>query len=134
MRILTLIAFGIWVGLAFLIYEIKYETRGLEARAAQLAKAIQEERENLAVARAEWSHVTRPDHVEKLARSVLKFEPMRADQIAEWKTEGGKPLPAMQTPPAASPFAPQDAIAALIGRTTKRSAAEPLPEPLNAAR
>ncbi len=128
MRILTLIAFGIWVGLAFLIYQIKYETRGLETRAAALTKAIQEERENLAVARAEWSHVTRPDHVEKLARGVLKFEPLRAEQIAEWR-EPGKPVPAAPNLPRLTPAAPQDAIAALIGRTTKRPGAEQLNAP-----
>jgi hypothetical protein len=59
MRFITLIAFGIWVGLGFLIYQIKYETRDLEALTVKLARQVQEERENLAVARAEWNSPSR---------------------------------------------------------------------------
>lgn len=121
MRFITIIAFGFWVGLAVLIYQIKHETRALEARSALLSKSIQEERENIAVTRAEWGHVTRPENVEKLAREVLKFEPLQSSQIVEWKAKPKTPAgPRIATPAAKG----VDAIAALIGRQPKRGAGE----------
>lgn len=122
MRFVSLIAFGVWVGLAFLIYDIKHETRRLEARSAALTQAIQQERENLAVARAEWSHLTRPGHIEKLARDLLKFEAVRPEQIVHWKRRG-KPAPGEPQP--ASPHdQANDAIAALIHRSLKQMPTE----------
>lgn len=120
MRFVTLLAFGVWAGLAFLIYDMKYEAQRLQARADSLAKAIEEEQQNLAVARAEWSHVTRPEHVEKLARAVLKFEPVKPEQMVRWKQPAvqvaGKSR-AQQTTLSAG----NDGIAALIGRSVKKS-------------
>jgi hypothetical protein len=121
MRFITLIAFGIWVGLGFLIYQIKYETRDLEALTVKLTHAVQEERENLAVARAEWNLASRPGQVEKLAREVLKLEPVRPAQVVEMK-----PLPtrrSVQSTPmaAAKSNSRPDAIAALIDRIPRKS-------------
>ncbi len=121
MRSMTVVAFGIWVGLAFLIFDIKHETRRLEAQAATLARAIQQERENLAVSRAEWSHLTRPDHIERLARHLLGLQPIRPDQIVHWK--GTRPA-GESAPPEAGANADRDAIAALIHRSL-RNGSEP---------
>jgi hypothetical protein len=118
MRTLTLLALGVWLGLAALLYDMKYESLRLEARAAALGKALQEERELMAVARAEWSHVTRPENVEKLARAVLKFEPVKPEQTRDLQTAAKRP-----GVPAPKPASASDAIAALIGRTAIKSAA-----------
>jgi hypothetical protein len=121
MRFITLIAFGIWVGLGFLIYQIKYETRDLEALTVKLARAVQEERENLAVARAEWNLASQPQQVEKLAREVLKFEPVRPEQVVELKLQPA-PRTTETTPMAAAKSdAAPDAIAALIDRIPRKS-------------
>jgi hypothetical protein len=40
MRLLSLLAFGFLLGLIILIYNMKFETRQLEERAAQLERAI----------------------------------------------------------------------------------------------
>lgn len=120
MRFVTLIAFGVWVGLVFLIYDMKYDARRLEASAVALSKALHEERENLAVARAEWSHATRPENVEKLARSVLSFEPVKPEQVVEWRQPDNRPVAASR-PPRAVATAAGDGIAALIGRTVKKT-------------
>jgi hypothetical protein len=124
MRFLTLIAFGIGVGLGFLIYQIKYETRDLEARAIKLAQALQVERENLAVARAEWNLASRPDQVEKLARSVLKYEPVRPEQVVELRPQPARR--SSETPVAATARAGSepDAIAALIERIPRKTRAD----------
>jgi hypothetical protein len=78
---LSLLAFGFLTGLVILIYDMKFETRRLESKAQQLARAIEDEKDNVALMRAEWSHVTRPDQVEKLAREILKLEPVKAAQV-----------------------------------------------------
>jgi cell division protein FtsL len=81
MRFLSLLAFGFLSGLVILIYDMKFETRRLEDRAAQIERAIEDEKDNIALMRAEWSHVSRPENIETLAREVLKLEPAKADQL-----------------------------------------------------
>lgn len=81
MRFLSLLAFGFLSGLVILIYDMKFETRRLEDRAAQIERAIEDEKDNIALMRAEWSHVSRPDKIETLARDVLKLEPAKAEQM-----------------------------------------------------
>jgi cell division protein FtsL len=81
MRFLSLLAFGFLSGLVILIYDMKFETRRLEDRAAQLERAIEDEKDNIALMRAEWSHVSRPENIETLARDVLKLEPAKAEQL-----------------------------------------------------
>ena len=81
MRLFCLLAFGFLAGLVVLIYNMKFETRRLEDRAAQLQRAIEDEKDNVALMRAEWSHVSRPERVESLARDVLKLEPAKPEQL-----------------------------------------------------
>lgn len=81
MRLLCLLAFGFLAGLVVLIYNMKFETRRLEAEAAQLERSIEDEKDNVALMHAEWSHVSRPDQVERLAREVLKLEPAKPEQL-----------------------------------------------------
>ena len=81
MRLFCLLAFGFLAGLVVLIYNMKFETRRLEDRAAQLERAIEDEKDNVALMRAEWSHVARPERVETLAREVLKLEPAKPEQL-----------------------------------------------------
>ena len=49
------------VALAYVIYQVKYESRALDAEIATLAKQIDEERDGIAVLRAEWSLLNRPN-------------------------------------------------------------------------
>jgi cell division protein FtsL len=81
MRLFCLLAFGFLAGLVVLIYNMKFETRRLEDRAAQLERAIEDEKDNVALMHAEWSHVSRPERVETLARDVLKLEPAKPEQL-----------------------------------------------------
>ncbi|WP_088343455.1 MULTISPECIES: hypothetical protein [Rhodomicrobium] len=81
LRLLSLLAFGFLAGLVILIYDMKFQTRRLEAQASSLQRAIEDEKDNVALMRAEWSHVTRPERIETLAREVLKLEPAKPDQL-----------------------------------------------------
>jgi hypothetical protein len=116
---LSLLAFGFLTGLVILIYDMKFETRRLESKAQQLARAIEDEKDNIALMRAEWSHVARPDQVEKLARDILKLEPVKAAQIIDrqdfLEVLARRPVPAAGM--ADGRGTPRDEIGALIRGT-----------------
>lgn len=86
--------FGL-IGLALVIYEVKYETRMLDARTDELHKAIEEERNAIAVLRAEWSLLNRPERIERLARKYLGLEPLEAQRMVTlngMETPQGRPM------------------------------------------
>jgi len=69
------------VALAYVIYQVKYEARGLDERLVVLQDEIEEERDALAVARAEWSLLNRPERIERLAKKYLKLAPAHPQQL-----------------------------------------------------
>lgn len=81
MRVINLLLAGCVITFAFVIYELKYETAELSERVAELRESIRGERDAVAVLRAEWSHLNRPDRVERLARKHLGLEPLKARQL-----------------------------------------------------
>ena len=58
------------VALAYVIYQVKYEARALDEEIASLDKEIDTERDALAVLRAEWSLLNRPERIERLAAEI----------------------------------------------------------------
>ncbi len=115
MRLLSLLAFGFLAGLVILIYDMKFETRRLEGQAAQLERAIEDEKDNVALMRAEWGHVTRPERIETLAREVLKLEPAKSDQLLNHRdfmdVLARRPIPSAE---GAQGWQAKDEIGALI--------------------
>ena len=69
------------VALAYVIYQVKYESRALDAEIATLGKQIDEERDGIAVLRAEWSLLNRPERIERLAQKYLKLAPAKPTQL-----------------------------------------------------
>jgi cell division protein FtsL len=69
------------VALAYVIYQVKYETRALDRDIAGLNKKIEEERDAIAVLRAEWSLLNRPERIERLAKKYLKLAPSKPAQL-----------------------------------------------------
>jgi cell division protein FtsL len=61
------------LALAYVIYQVKYETRALDAEIATIGKDIEAERDSIAVLRAEWSLLNRPERIERLAKKHLKL-------------------------------------------------------------
>jgi cell division protein FtsL len=118
MRLLSLLAFGFLTGLIILIYDMKYQTRQLEDRAAQLERSISEEKDNVALMRAEWSHVTQPERIERLARDILKLEPAKPEQLITdrdfMEVLARRPIPSTRAP---GEWKPRDEIGALIRGT-----------------
>lgn len=96
MRVFNLLLVGCVVAFAYVIYELKYETQALDQRAAELRQSIRVERDAIAVLRAEWSHLNRPERIEKLARKHLGLKPLKANQFLTLKQYEAlrKPSPA----------------------------------------
>jgi len=69
------------VALAYVIYQVKYEARALDERIVLLHKEIEAERDALAVARAGWSLLNRPERIERLAKKYLNLAPAQPRQL-----------------------------------------------------
>jgi len=69
------------VALAYVIYQSKYEAHALDERIVVLNKEIETERDALAVLRAEWSLLNRPERIERLAGKYLKLTPAHPQQL-----------------------------------------------------
>ncbi len=77
----------VFVGaLIVLLYQLKYESRQLEERKHQLARDIEQERDKIAVLRAEWSLMSRPERIERLAKKHLGLQSAQTEQTVtkEW--------------------------------------------------
>jgi cell division protein FtsL len=74
------------VALAYVIYEVKYESRALDDDIALLQKDIEAERDAVAVLRAEWSLLNRPERIERLAEKYLKLAPANPNQLVTLET------------------------------------------------
>jgi cell division protein FtsL len=69
------------VALAYVIYQVKYEARGLDEEIASLGKNIESERDGVAELRAEWSLLNRPERIERLAKKYLNLAPTTPQQL-----------------------------------------------------
>ncbi|MGO8842555.1 MAG: hypothetical protein ACLQF1_15940 [Methyloceanibacter sp.] len=74
------------VALAYVIYDVKYEARALDEDIAGLSKEIEAERDAVAVLRAEWSLLNRPERIERLAAKYLKLAPAQPRQLVTLDT------------------------------------------------
>ena len=63
------------------LYSLEHATRGAERRIATTERKIDEAREAIKLLNAEWSSLTRPERIQKLAMEHLALEPTRASQF-----------------------------------------------------
>lgn len=80
MRILNFAAFFFALASAFLLYSLNYDTRVLEARVQEKEQAANRARSDIAVLKAEKSHLSRPARIDSLARAQ-GLAPPRPDQM-----------------------------------------------------
>jgi cell division protein FtsL len=80
-KLLHVVAIGALVSSALYAYTIKYETT-LEAEQLQKLKGkAQRERDAIAVLKAEWQYLNRPDRLQALADRHLDLQPLAINQI-----------------------------------------------------
>ncbi|GLI94001.1 cell division protein FtsL [Methylocystis echinoides] len=82
LRILNILAILALIGSAVYAYTIKYQT---SFRAEQIAKTkleIKAERDAIAVLRADWAYMTRPERLQPLADKYLPdYKPLQVTQL-----------------------------------------------------
>lgn len=82
MRMVFKIVFPLLVMLMLAaIYSVKYETWQLRREARRLEARIAEETRTIAILRADWAYLSRPERIERLARQHLKMAPAKPTQI-----------------------------------------------------
>lgn len=62
---------------ALALYAIAYDTRRIEARVQMLERSAERAEADIAAARAELSHLSRPERIEPLARAMGLSPPAR---------------------------------------------------------
>jgi cell division protein FtsL len=127
------------VALAYVIYQVKYETRALDAEIASLNTQIDDERDAIAVLRAEWSLLNRPERIERLAKKYLQLAPAKPIQLVTVDTVSDRDFdrdrneapPAPEQAAAAKPAKPavkESAVASVPATGKPASAAAPWPK------
>ncbi len=81
MRLLNVVSFCFTVASAFLLYSLNYETRRLEAEVQTKERVADLARSDIAILKAERSHLSRPDRIDSIARAQ-GLGPPRAEQLA----------------------------------------------------
>ncbi len=101
LRVLNVILVVGVVASAFVMYSLEHAARKNERLIALLEREIGNERENIKLLNAEWSFLTKPARLERLAREHLKL-----DLIAPQQRVGVNELLAL-LPERPGPLAPQ---------------------------
>lgn len=127
-KLLHIIAIGALVASAVYAYSIKYDSIFLAERTAKLKNRIQKEKDSIAVLKAEWQRLNRPERLQALAARHLDLHQVRIDQIVRYADvpqrqpkvdEIGRKLEALGLGvPTSTPNAPTGAISTPASRPT----------------
>jgi cell division protein FtsL len=80
MRLVNIAAFCFTIASAFMLYGLNYDTRRLEAHVQAQERTAEQAKSDIAVLKAERSHLTRPERIDPLARQ-LGLNPPRPEQL-----------------------------------------------------
>jgi cell division protein FtsL len=67
----------------FVLYTLEHQTRQAERDIAKLNASIKDEQEAIKLLEAEWSNLTRPERLQKLAEEHLQMKPVSQLQLIE---------------------------------------------------
>ncbi len=81
-RLLHLVAIGALVGSAVYAYTIKYETIWYSEQIVKMKHKISAEQDAIAMLRADWAHLARPERIQALVSTYLNnMQPLALTQI-----------------------------------------------------
>jgi hypothetical protein len=83
-RVLHVAAITVFIGSATYAYSVKYGTIYLAEAVATTRKKIREERDSLAILKAEWQHLNKPDRLQALSQRLLSLQALEVTQIARF--------------------------------------------------
>jgi hypothetical protein len=81
LRILNIVAIVALIGSAVYAYSIKYETSFYAEQILEMKHEIRAERDAIAILRAEWSFLTRPERLQRLSDRHLDLQQLSVGQI-----------------------------------------------------
>jgi len=83
----------------FALYTLEHRTRSVEREIARVDAMIESEYEFIGLLNAEWSMLTRPQRLERLARNHLNLGPVLPDQLVGLDALSAKlpPVPTDET-------------------------------------
>jgi hypothetical protein len=81
-RLLHILAICGLIASAGYAYRIKYDTLYYAEQVAKLKGQMQKERDAIAVLKAEWHHLNRPDRLQAAADKHLDLQPLNIQQLA----------------------------------------------------
>src|ERR1700754_4997986 len=108
MRLLHLLVIGALVFAAAYVYRIKMASTVRTEQVLKLHAEIREERDKIAVLRAEWAKLDSPLRLQGLVERHLTLKPLNANQYNDLKN-----LP--ERPPSLVPPGDPDSIGSMIG-------------------
>ena len=91
MRIIHLLVIGVLVFAAAYVYRIKMESTSRTERVLRLHAEIREQRDAIAVLRAEWAKLDAPLRLQGLAERHLALKPLNATQYDSLKNLPERP-------------------------------------------
>jgi len=80
-RLLHVVAIGALVASAVYVYSVKYQTIYASEQIVKTRHLIDKERDAIAMLRAEFAFLTRPDRLQALADKQLDMQPLSLRQI-----------------------------------------------------
>jgi len=122
MRIIHLLVIGVLVFAAAYVYRIKMESISRTERVLRLHAEIREQRDAIAVLRAEWARLDAPLRLQGLAERHLALKPLNATQYDSLKN-----LP--ERPPSFARPGDPDPIGAMIEAIDAAAATGSVPAP-----
>jgi len=71
---------------AFVVYSLEYSIKQGERDVVRIKRETRQVRETIHLLDAEWSMLTHPARLQRLAKQYLKLQPVKAEQIMPLKT------------------------------------------------
>jgi hypothetical protein len=142
-KVLHVVAIGALISSALYAYTIKYETLYHGEQLTKLTARIQKEREAIAVLKAEWQHLNRPERLQMLVERHLQLQPLAITQIVRFPDVPNKgprvdsiaqKLDALGADPRPTASIPPRAATTPATRPRPAAAATPRPQASTAAR
>ena len=83
-RLSVIVALALLLGSAIYAYGIKYDTIVLGEQIARQKIKIQKEKDQIALLKAEWQFLNRPDRIQALSDMQGDMTALQAQQIVRW--------------------------------------------------
>src|SRR5688572_9834805 len=92
LRIIHVLSLLILIGSAVAVYKVKFDTTYEAQRIAKLRNEIRQERDRMALLRAEWMRLSSPQRIQDLASRHLVMKPLQVARISDLSGLPEKPL------------------------------------------